>query len=190
MVAMNKVMLWAVTLLAVAFLLFPHYVGALVGTSGGDAIVVTPDMNQAVLQIEGMTCQGCEAVAEKAVRTVPGVLAIEASHEKREAVVGIDESRKMPRGEILAALAKVGYQGRFVQARSTVTLGMSGMTCPACAASVQSALTKLPGVKSARVNAKTGEALVQFDADLVKPEDLANAVTEAGFESSVKTDGN
>jgi copper ion binding protein len=203
MMAMNKVMLWAVTILAVSFLLFPHYVGALVGTSGGDAIVVTPDMKQAVLQIEGMTCKGCEAVTEKAIRTVPGVLAVEARHEKREAVVGVEESREMPRDEILAALAKVGYQGRFVQAHpgsdkttgeqtslSTVTLGISGMTCPACAISVQSALTKLPGVKSVRVDAKTGEALVQFDAEQVKPEDLAKAVTNVGFESSVKKDEN
>jgi len=114
--AMNKVMLWAVTILAVAFLLFPHYVGALLGTSGGRAVVVTPDMNRAVLQIDGMTCQGCEAVAEKAIRAVPGVLAVEVSHEKSEAVVGVDESRDIPRDEVLAALAKVGYQGRFVEA--------------------------------------------------------------------------
>jgi len=203
MMAMNKVMLWAVTILAVAFLLFPHYVGALLGTSGGHAVVVTPKMNRAVLQIEGMTCQGCEAVTEKAIRTVPGVLAVEVSYEKREAVVGVDESRDIPRDEILAALAKVGYQGRFVQAPpgsdkttgeqtslSTVTLIVSGMTCPACAVSVQSALTKRPGVKSARVDVKTGEALVQFDAGLVKPEDLAKAVTNVGFESSVKKDEN
>ncbi len=203
MMAMNKVMLWAVTILAVAFLLFPHYVGALLGTSGRQAVVVTPDMNRAVLQIEGMTCQGCEAVAEKAMRTVPGVLAVEVSHEKREAVLGVHESRDIPRDEILAALAKVGYQGRFVQmppgldkttgewtSLSTVTLIVSGMTCPACAVSVQLALTKLPGVKSARVDDKTGEALVQFDADLVKREDLAKAVTKIGFESSMKKDEN
>ncbi len=203
MMAMNKVMLWGVTVLAVAFLLFPHYVGALLGTGGGHTAVVTPDMNRAVLQIEGMTCQGCEAVADKAIRTVPGVLAVEVSYEKREAAVGVDESRDIPRDEILAALAKVGYQGRFVQAHpgsdkttgeqtslSTVTLSISGMTCPACAVSVQSALTKLPGVRSAHVDAKTGETLVQFDADQVQPEDLAKAVTNVGFESSVKKDEN
>ncbi|MCC7338404.1 MAG: copper ion binding protein [Pirellulaceae bacterium] len=203
MVAMNKIMLWGVTVLAVAFLLFPHYVGALLGTAGGHTAVVTPDMNRAVLQIEGMTCQGCEAVAEKAIRTVPGVLAVEVSYEKRQAVVGVDRSRDIPRDAILAALEKVSYQGRFVEAPlglgkstggqtslSTVALSVSGMTCPACAVSVQSALTKLPGVKSARVDAKTGEALVQFDAEQVQPEGLARAVTNVGFESSVKKNEN
>jgi copper ion binding protein len=203
MMTLNKAMLWAVTVLAVAFLLFPHYVGALLGTSGGQTVVVTPDMNRAVLQIEGMTCQGCEAVAEKAIRTVPGVLAVEVSYEKGQAVVGVDRARDIPRDEILAALEKVSYEGRFVEAPpgsdntgreeaslSTVTLSISGMTCPACAVSVQSALAKLAGVQSAHVDAETGKALVQFNADQVRPEDLAKAVTNVGFESSVKKDEN
>lgn len=116
MVAMNKVMLWGVTMMAIAFLLFPHYVGTLLGTAGGATAVVTPDMNRAVLQIEGMACHGCEAVAEKAIRTVPGVLAIETSYEKAEAVIGFDGSRDIHRNEILAALERVGYQGRFTDA--------------------------------------------------------------------------
>lgn len=201
MMAMNKAMLWVVTILAVAFLLFPHYVGAILGTSGGQDIVVTREMNQAVLQIDGMTCQGCEAVAEKAIHTVAGVLAVEVSYEKGEAVVGVNASRDIPTDEILAALANVGYQGRFVvvpavsdkttgeqTSLSTVSLSISGMSCPACAVSAQSALIKLPGVKSARVDAKTGDALVQFNADQVKPEDLIEAVTNVGFESSMKND--
>lgn len=203
MVAMNKVMFWGVTVLAVAFLLFPHYVGAILGTGGGNAAVMTPDMNRAVVQIEGMTCQGCEAVAAKAIRTVPGVLAVEVSYEKQEAVVGVDRSRDIASDEILAALAKAGYQGRVVElsagldkstegqtSLSTLALSVSGMTCPTCAIAVQSALTKLPGVQSARVDAKTGEALVQFNADQVQPEDLARAVTNAGFESSVTNEKN
>ena len=200
MMAMNKVMLWVVTVLAVAFLLFPHYVGAILGTSGGRDTVVTRDMHRIILQIEGMTCEGCEAVAEKAIRAVPGVLAVEASYEEGTAVIGIDESRDIPREEILAALEKVSYQGRFMEvppgsdttgrdaSLSTVTLGISGMTCPTCAISAQSALQELAGVQSVHVDAETGEAIVQFDATQVKPVDLVKAVTNVGFESSVKNE--
>ncbi|MEX0641414.1 MAG: mercuric transporter MerT family protein [Pirellulales bacterium] len=46
---LNKAMLWVVTVLAVAFLLFPSYVGVLFGTSGGAA--VTANMNQTVFKI-------------------------------------------------------------------------------------------------------------------------------------------
>jgi copper chaperone CopZ len=54
---------------------------------------------------------------------------------------------------------------------------------------VQSALTKLDGVGSAKIDLATGEVLVQFDADKVKPEAMAEAVTDSGFESEVKTSG-
>jgi hypothetical protein len=51
----NKVMLWAVTLMAVVFLFFPQYVTGLLG-SGGEEI--TADMTRSVIRIEGMTCYG------------------------------------------------------------------------------------------------------------------------------------
>jgi len=55
MMAMNKVMLWGVTVLAVVFLFFPQYVTGLLGV-GNDKI--TADMTRTVLQVEGMTCEG------------------------------------------------------------------------------------------------------------------------------------
>jgi len=56
----------------------------------------------------------------------------------------------------------------------------------ACAASVQSALTKVGGVKSATIDLKAGEVRVRFDPARVKPEDMAKSVTTRGFESHVK----
>ena len=55
MMALNRVMLWAVTVLAVVFLFFPQYVSRLLGT-GRDEI--TADMTRTVLTLEGMTCEG------------------------------------------------------------------------------------------------------------------------------------
>jgi hypothetical protein len=55
MMALNKIMLWAVTLLAVVFLFFPQFVTGLLG-AGNDAI--TADMTQTVIKVEGMTCKG------------------------------------------------------------------------------------------------------------------------------------
>ncbi len=111
--AFNKIMLWVVTVLAVAFLFFPSYVGALFGE--GDAQAVTPDMNRVVLQVEGMTCDGCSVTVAKAIRRVPGVLAVEVDYEKGEAVVGIEVGRPVPREKILDALDKAGYGGSFIE---------------------------------------------------------------------------
>lgn len=54
MMALNKVMLWAVTVLAVVFLFFPQYVTDLFGSSGE----FTADMRRTVISIDGMTCPG------------------------------------------------------------------------------------------------------------------------------------
>eukprot|EP00913_Durusdinium_trenchii_P005615 g5233.t1 len=81
---MNKVMLWVVTVLAVAFLAFPSYVGALFADNA--AAVVTPDMKQAVFKIDGMTCEGCSVTVAKAISGVAGVDGVEVSYENREAL--------------------------------------------------------------------------------------------------------
>lgn len=112
MMTMNKVMLWVVTLLAVAFLFFPHYVGLLLGT--GERTPVTANVNRDALMIERMTCDGCAAIAAKAIRSVPGVLAVEVDYRKGQAVIATEPCGPVPREQILAALEKVGYAASFV----------------------------------------------------------------------------
>ena len=113
MLAMNKVMLWAVTVLAAVFLLFPNYVGVLLGA--GDGAAVTANMNRAVVKIEGMTCRGCAVTAERAFRSVAGVLAVEVNYEKGEAVIGSEACCPLPKDKIHSALEQVGYRGLFVE---------------------------------------------------------------------------
>lgn len=114
LMAFNKVMLWVVTVLAITFLFFPSYVGRLVGSGAGPA--VTANMNQTVFRVEGMTCEGCAASVEKAIRGVPGVLAVEVSYEKGEAVIGTEACCPVAPDEIRAAIQKVGYNGTLVEA--------------------------------------------------------------------------
>lgn len=85
---LNKVMLWVVTVLAVAFLLFPSYVGLVFGT--GNETAVTEDMNRAVFKIDGMTCEGCATTVAQAIRQVNGVMAVDVDYEKRQLVVGAE----------------------------------------------------------------------------------------------------
>jgi copper chaperone CopZ len=108
MMAINKVMLWGVTLLAVAFLFFPNYVGSLLG-GRGDA--VTANMNRAVIQVDGMTCEGCASLVADAIRKVPNVLAVEVDYAKGEAIVGTEICCAVPTQAILTALQKAGYSG-------------------------------------------------------------------------------
>jgi len=59
-------------------------------------------------------------------------------------------------------------------------LSVKGMTCPMCSAKVEHTLTNVPGVKSAEVDLKSGQAKVVAD-ERVKPAQLVNAVQKAGF---------
>ena len=51
--ALNKIMLWAVTVIAIVFLFFPNTITNLMAS--GDEDLFTPDMQRTVLQVEGMT---------------------------------------------------------------------------------------------------------------------------------------
>lgn len=55
MMAFNKVMLWAVTLMAVVFLFFPQAVTGLLNTGSNK---ITADMTRTEVKIVGMTCYG------------------------------------------------------------------------------------------------------------------------------------
>ncbi|WP_339687090.1 mercuric transporter MerT family protein [Gimesia maris] len=115
--ALNKVMLWVVTLLAIAFLFFPSYVGLLFGT--GNNATVTENLNRAVFQIDGMTCEGCATTVAQAIRQVPSVVAVEVSYEKKQAVIDVKPGSPIPKEEILAALKKAGYSGELLSTEKT-----------------------------------------------------------------------
>lgn len=112
MMTLNKVMLWVVTVLAVAFLFFPSYVGTFIGRNGDASVSTT--MNLSVLKIDGMTCDGCAAIAEKALRDVCGVQTAQVDFKKREAVVGTDVCCPVPETNVLAALEEAGFRGVFI----------------------------------------------------------------------------
>lgn len=111
MMTLNKAMLWVVTVLAVAFLFFPSYVGVLFETE--NEATVTENMNRVVMQIDGMTCKGCATTVAQAIRLVPGVLAVEVCYEKRQAVVGTEACCAVPQDDIFKAIQESGFVGRI-----------------------------------------------------------------------------
>ena len=66
----------------------------------------------------------------------------------------------------------------------TLALKVSGMTCTACAVSIEKSVMKVPGVYSARVDFDEGTALVKTD-DGVGADAVLQAVAAAGYEAQV-----
>jgi len=67
-------------------------------------------------------------------------------------------------------------------ATQTLNLTVQGMTCGNCARSVERKLASTPGVSKATVDLQGAKATVEYDADLVKPDVVANAVRQLGYE--------
>ncbi len=63
----------------------------------------------------------------------------------------------------------------------TETLGITGMSCAACANRIEKKLRKVPGVVEAAVNLATEEATVTFHPDQTTSDELAAAVEDAGY---------
>jgi len=67
-------------------------------------------------------------------------------------------------------------------ATKTLNLPVSGMTCGNCARGIQQTLARTPGVLRAAVDHLRASAQVEYDPERVKPEDLATAVRELGYQ--------
>jgi Cu+-exporting ATPase len=61
-------------------------------------------------------------------------------------------------------------------------LPIIGMSCAACATTVQKSLAGLEGVESANVNLATNQATVMFQPQLVDPADLISRVRKSGYD--------
>jgi Cu+-exporting ATPase len=66
-----------------------------------------------------------------------------------------------------------------------ITLPVEGMTCAACQANVQRALTQSPGVQKAAVNLMMHEATVHYDPSATDPARLVEAINETGYVSRI-----
>ena len=66
--------------------------------------------------------------------------------------------------------------------REAVSLPVTGMTCAACAASIERALKKLPGVGDAGVNYATNRATVTFDPSVLNLPTIVEAIRDVGYD--------
>lgn len=83
---------------------------------------------------------------------------------------------------MLIPMVALSQEQKSATARLQVTqcaLKVSGMTCGGCAGMVEKGLLKVEGVKTAKVDFKTGEAQVGFDKTKTTPEKIVAAFNQA-----------
>ncbi|MBX3376508.1 MAG: cadmium-translocating P-type ATPase [Phycisphaeraceae bacterium] len=72
-------------------------------------------------------------------------------------------------------------------APARATLDVLGMHCASCVANVEAALKAAPGVRDVAVNLATEQATITFDPVSTTPDQLAKAVSDAGYEARTRS---
>ncbi|WP_117238054.1 heavy metal translocating P-type ATPase [Thermus sediminis] len=134
-------------------------------------------MKEVRLGIKGMTCAACVARVERALRRAEGVAEARVNLATEKAFLLLDPEKGDLKG-VLAAIQEAGYEPVVERAE----IPIRGMTCAACAARVERALGRVPGVLEVGVNLVTERASVRYLPDTVSLARLQEAVREAGYE--------
>ncbi len=70
---------------------------------------------------------------------------------------------------------------------SKQVIKISGMTCTACALTIDGDLEDLEGVKKAQTNYAKGECVVEFDPSRVTQEKLLKTIEKEGYKATLWT---
>jgi Cu+-exporting ATPase len=129
------------------------------------------------LPITGMTCANCAATVERVLRKLAGVSAANVNFASEKAAVTYD-----PAETRLTQIVEQVHGAGFGVPTARVDLGLTGMSCANCAATIERTLKrKIPGVLNAAVNFATERAAVEYLPGMVAVDDLIAAVAGAGF---------
>lgn len=116
-------------------------------------------------------------VSESADRALEGV---EGGKEE-----GVEESSQAcPLTEACAIAEEAEKEANSISPKTgsrEITLGVSGMTCSACALNIEKVLKKKEGVDSVAVNLELGRAKVSFDPSLISPHEIEEAIESIGY---------
>ncbi len=128
------------------------------------------------MPVQGMTCASCAAHVEQALKGVAGVADAHVNLATEKATVRF-HADAVRMADLVAAVRETGYE----IPTETVTLPIGGMTCASCAAHVEGALSKVPGVLQAGVNLATERATVTLVPGVAGLVDLKEAVAATGY---------
>ena len=177
--------------------------------AGYPAAVKTPETKAPagpvnfVLNVDGMSCSHCTNRIQEALEETDGVLSAYVSLKNNQADVSVKPGSEADNPEkLLEVIKEAGYkasqqdpgspeakpaQPKPADKPQTIVLNVENMSCDHCIKRVKDTLEAIPGVSEAQVDLQKKRAVIKTDGS-IPAEDLAKAVSEAGYPASpVKT---
>lgn len=73
-------------------------------------------------------------------------------------------------------------QSLLAQVTASVRLPISGMTCHSCVRNIESNLRTKPGVVTIKVNLQEKAGYIEYDPNIIDPNQIANEIDDMGFD--------
>ena len=135
------------------------------------------NMREKTLEIMGMTCSACAASIEKSLSKIDGVEKVNVNLALNTTTFFYDNN-KINISQVIEKIEDLGYSVIL----DKVDFDVSGMTCSACAASIEKALNNLPGVSKANINFALETLTISYSSNQVSVSEIKKAVDNLGYE--------
>ncbi|SDM22489.1 Cu+-exporting ATPase [Halogranum gelatinilyticum] len=141
-------------------------------------------MERIRLDIRGMSCANCSSTITEALTRLEGVGEVDVNFATDAGTVEYDPEQ-VSLAEIYEAIENSGYE----PVAETLNVGITDMTCANCSQTVESAVSKLPGVVGVDANFATDEARVRYNPAAVDRDAIYDAIEDAGYSPVRDTGG-
>ena len=149
------------------------------------------------LQVQGMSCVGCEERIGKVLRRVQGVREVAADHRTGGVQVRVGAELADPR-VLVEKIDAAGYEvlegptpepprlwasePSTIAGQQRIRARISGLHCSLCTGTIEKALGRMNGVGTVAVSLTHEQALVDYDPDAVSPEAILQTLRDIGYD--------
>ncbi|XP_077995820.1 copper-transporting ATPase 1-like isoform X2 [Glandiceps talaboti] len=149
-----------------------------------------PELEKAMIEIQGMTCASCVNGIEKMLLKHKGIENVLVALMAGKAEVKYNPELVTPL-QIAEMIEDMGFDANVIDDdeanTGTLELLILGMSCASCVNSIESIVLKKPGVLYASITLATNKGSFKFNPEMIGPRDIMKAIEGAGFDVEIPT---
>lgn len=133
------------------------------------------------IPLEGVESEHGAQIIAKGLKSVAGITTANVELNNNRAMVAIEQPAALTNA--VKKIRDLGYGVTTIKQ----TIPVLNMSCASCATSAESMVAAQPGVVSASVNYASGNLLVEYLPNLIRPVDLQHATQAIGYDLLIPT---